>query len=57
MALLFAEDNVHVSLSDPSEEAMDRVVEKAESAGYNGKVQKFKGICRLLLKAMALLTR
>lgn len=43
MALLFAEDGVHVSLSDPSEEAMDGVIEKAEKAGYNGKVQKYTG--------------
>jgi 6-phosphogluconate dehydrogenase len=43
MALLFAEDGVHVSLSDPSEEAMDAVIEKAEKSGYNGKVNKFKG--------------
>jgi len=43
MALLFAEDGVHVSLSDPSEEAMDAVIEKAEKSGYNGKVKKYKG--------------
>jgi 6-phosphogluconate dehydrogenase len=43
MALLFAEDGVHVSLSDPSEEAMDAVITKAEKSGYNGKIQKFKG--------------
>jgi 6-phosphogluconate dehydrogenase len=43
MALLFAEDGVHVNLSDPSEEAMDAVVEKAEKSGYNGKVKKYKG--------------
>ncbi|KAF2124591.1 6-phosphogluconate dehydrogenase C-terminal domain-like protein [Dothidotthia symphoricarpi CBS 119687] len=41
MALLFAEDGVHVSLSDPSEEAMDTIIEKAQKSGYNGKVQKF----------------
>jgi 6-phosphogluconate dehydrogenase len=43
MALLFAEDGVHVSLSDPSEEAMDAVIGKAEKSGYNGKVNKFNG--------------
>jgi 6-phosphogluconate dehydrogenase len=43
MALLFAEDGVNVSLSDPSEEAMDAVIQKAEQQGYNGKVQKHKG--------------
>jgi len=43
MALLFAEIGVHVSLSDPSEEVMDAVIEKAEKQGYNGKIQKYKG--------------
>ena len=43
MALLFAEDGVRVSLSDPSEDAMDAVIQKAEQQGYSGKVQKFKG--------------
>jgi 6-phosphogluconate dehydrogenase len=43
MALLFAETGVNVSLSDPSEQAMDAVIEKAEQQGYNGKVQKYKG--------------
>jgi 6-phosphogluconate dehydrogenase len=43
MALLFAEDGVHVSLSDPSEEAMDAVIEKANKSGYNGKVNKSSG--------------
>jgi 3-hydroxyacyl-CoA dehydrogenase len=43
MALLYAEDGVHVSLSDPSEKAMDAVIDKAEKAGYAGKVEKFKG--------------
>jgi 6-phosphogluconate dehydrogenase len=43
MALLFAEDGVHVSLSDPSEEAMDAVIGKANKSGYKGKVDKFGG--------------
>lgn len=43
MALLFAEDGVHVNLSDPSEQAMDAVTKKAEKSGYNGKVKKHKG--------------
>lgn len=43
MALLFAEDGIHVNLSDPSEEAMDAVIEKAEKAGYNGKINKHTG--------------
>ncbi|KAL6704687.1 hypothetical protein ACN47E_007969 [Coniothyrium glycines] len=42
MALLFAEIGVHVSLSDPSEEAMDVVIQRAEKAGYNGKISKYK---------------
>jgi 6-phosphogluconate dehydrogenase len=46
MALLFAEDGVNVSLSDPSEQAMDAVIEKAEQQGYNGKIKKYKGRCR-----------
>jgi 6-phosphogluconate dehydrogenase len=43
MALLFAEDGVHVNLSDPSEKAMDGVIEKAEQAGYTGKLKKHSG--------------
>ena len=43
MALLFAEVGVHVSLSDPSEQAMDAVIEKAEKSGYDGKVKKYNG--------------
>jgi 6-phosphogluconate dehydrogenase len=43
MALLFAEDGVQVGLCDPSEEAMDAVIEKAEKSGYNGTVKKFTG--------------
>ena len=43
MALLFAEDGVRVGLSDPSEEAMDAVVDKAEKAGYSGRVKKHTG--------------
>lgn len=43
MALLFAEKGMLVSLSDPSEEAMDGVIGKAEKSGYNGKVKKYNG--------------
>lgn len=43
MALLFAEVGVHVSLSDPSEEAMDAVIDKANKSNYNGKVKKYNG--------------
>ncbi|KAF2638765.1 6-phosphogluconate dehydrogenase C-terminal domain-like protein [Massarina eburnea CBS 473.64] len=42
MALLFAENGVHVSLSDPEEKAMDSIIEKAEKAGYHGRTKKFK---------------
>lgn len=47
MALLFAEDGVNVSLSDPSEAAMDAVIEKAEQQGCTGKVQKYKDYASL----------
>lgn len=45
MALLFAEDGVHVGLSDPSEKAMDAVIDKANKAGYTGKLEKHSGEC------------
>jgi 6-phosphogluconate dehydrogenase len=44
LALLSAENGVKVSLSDPSEEMMDSVIERAEKAGYHNWVTKFKGI-------------
>ncbi|KAF2186501.1 6-phosphogluconate dehydrogenase-like protein [Zopfia rhizophila CBS 207.26] len=53
MALLFAEDGINVSLSDPSEEAMDSVIEKAEKSGYHSRVKKFndyKPLCNSLSK-------
>lgn len=43
MALLFAEVGVRVSLSDPSEEAMDAVIDKANKSNYNDKVRKYDG--------------
>jgi 6-phosphogluconate dehydrogenase len=43
LALLFAENGVNVALSDPSEETMDEVIEKAEKSGYHNKVHKYKG--------------
>jgi len=43
MALLFAEHGIHVSLSDPSEEAMDSIVELAEKDGIQDKIQKVSG--------------
>jgi 6-phosphogluconate dehydrogenase len=51
MGLLFAENGVNVSLSDPAEEAMDAVIKKAEKAGYHGRVHKFtdyKALCNSL---------
>lgn len=44
MALLFAENGVNVSLSDPADEAMDAILDKAEKAGYQGRAKKFQGI-------------
>lgn len=43
MALLFAENGLEVSLSDPSEQAMDKVIEKAKKDGFGERVKKFKG--------------
>ncbi|KAF1846096.1 6-phosphogluconate dehydrogenase C-terminal domain-like protein [Cucurbitaria berberidis CBS 394.84] len=51
MALLFAEDGMQVALSDPSEEAMDAVIAKAEQSGYNGRMTKHKdydSLCKSL---------
>ncbi len=45
MALLFAEDGINVSLSDPAEEVMDAVIGKAEKSGYHDRVKKFTGGC------------
>lgn len=44
MALLFAENGITVSLSDPAEQAMDSVIEKAEKARYHNRVKKYTGI-------------
>lgn len=43
LALLFAENGVNVSLSDPSEETMDGVIKKAQKSGYHNRVRKYKG--------------
>ncbi|KAL5433090.1 hypothetical protein PMIN05_008519 [Paraphaeosphaeria minitans] len=51
MALLFAENGVNVSLSDPAEAMMDSVIDKAEKAGYHGKLSKYtdyKSLCSSL---------
>jgi 6-phosphogluconate dehydrogenase len=43
MAQLFAENGVEVSLEDPSEEAMDAIIESAKRQGFGDKINKFKG--------------
>jgi len=43
MALLFAENGVEVSLQDPSEEAMDGLIEAAEKQGLGGNLKKYTG--------------
>ncbi|KAH7121093.1 6-phosphogluconate dehydrogenase [Dendryphion nanum] len=53
MALLFAENEIKVSLSDPAEEAMDALITKADESGYQGKMSKFKdykALCNSLSK-------
>lgn len=44
MALLFAENGIEVSLEDPSEKAMDSIVEAAKNQGFKDKVKKYSGI-------------
>ncbi|TLD29966.1 putative 6-phosphogluconate dehydrogenase [Venturia nashicola] len=51
MALLFAENGIEVSLEDPSERAMDSIIEAAEKQGFGGKVKKYtdyKSLCQSL---------
>jgi 6-phosphogluconate dehydrogenase len=43
MAQLFAENGVEVSLEDPSEEAMDGIIESAKRQGFGDRIKKFKG--------------
>ena len=43
MALLFAKNDLEVSLSDPSEQAMDKVVDKAKEDEFGERIRKFKG--------------
>ncbi len=48
MALLFAENGVHVSLQDPSNERMDAVLDGAEKAGVQEMISKhddYKSLC------------
>lgn len=51
MAQLFAENGVHVSLEDPSEEAMDGLLKKAKEQGFGDKMSKhtdYKSLCESL---------
>jgi len=51
MALLAAEKGVHVSLQDPSEKAMDAILEQAKKAGIEKSVEKYtdyKSLCESL---------
>ena len=41
MALLFAEQGFHVSLNDPSTEAMEGILESAKKDGVQDRMQKF----------------
>ncbi|OCL00625.1 6-phosphogluconate dehydrogenase C-terminal domain-like protein [Cenococcum geophilum 1.58] len=42
MALLFAENGLGVSLSDSSEQAMDKVIDEAKKDGFGERIKKFK---------------
>jgi 3-hydroxyacyl-CoA dehydrogenase len=44
MALLFAENGIEVSLEDPSEKAMDGIIEAAKKQGFGDKVKKYTGM-------------
>lgn len=47
IALLMAEKaGLHVSLQDPSEEAMDAVVKEAEEKGFGDRVKKTKSMSK-----------
>ncbi|KAK4543302.1 hypothetical protein LTR36_005661 [Oleoguttula mirabilis] len=51
MAQLFAENGIHVSLQDPSEETMDGVIASAKKAGVGDKLSKhsdYASLCRSL---------
>lgn len=48
MAMLFAEKGLHVSLEDPSEEAMDDIIKQAKKEGFGDRISKFsdyKALC------------
>jgi len=51
MALLFAENGIHVSLEDPSEASMDKVIEQGKKDGLDGKLSKhtdYQSLCESL---------
>ena len=50
MALLFAENGISVSLEDPSQKAMDGIIEAAKKQGFGDKVKKFTGSLSFLEK-------
>ena len=43
MALLLAENGVSVSIQDPSEETVDKLIQSGESQGIHGKLTKHEG--------------
>ena len=43
MAQLFAENGLHVSLSDPSDQAINYVVQQAKNAGIDDRIHKHRG--------------
>lgn len=43
MAQLFAENGLHVSLSDPSDQAIDYIIQQAKKTGIDGHIHKHKG--------------
>ncbi|KAI9673580.1 MAG: hypothetical protein M1817_002216 [Caeruleum heppii] len=51
LALLFAEHGIHVSVNDPSEDAMDRLLDMAKTIGlkdYLGKHADYESLCESL---------
>ena len=45
LALLFAENGLHVSLKDTKVEIIDDTIEKARADGFGERVHKFTGGC------------
>ena len=43
MALLFAENGLHVSINDPSEAAIDKIQHQAEKEGFGDRLHKHTG--------------